>query len=110
MRPGLPPDMPAVWRFGSNAEIDSSLALTRDIAGTNTVAGLVAQSAAPTSVADSYWNVVSFTDGSGMMKDRVSHGDGSAGVNGEAKTTTELQSPTGFTGSIYEGWRQRLVP
>ena len=85
---------------GSNVGRVVASYATGRVSGEAHVGGLIGQiSSTPLRIADSYWD----TRTSGLAIG-VGYGD-TAGVEG--KTTTELQSPNGYTG-IYRSWNADL--
>ena len=79
---------------GFNGLVIVGCSVTGAVSGFGDAGGLVGSNFADQGAAiDSYWNA------------QTSGQSGSAG--GEGKTTSELQSPTGYTG-IYEDWNADL--
>ena len=85
---------------GLGTDITSSYAVVRTMSGTG-LGGLVGWGNATTSVTASYWDTQS--NGVTLTISNRDPDDSSAG-----KTTTQLQSPTVFAGSIYATWENDI--
>ena len=76
--------------YNSGGAITASYA-TGSVSGNSSVGGLVGYNSGGGAITDSYWNTDIF----------------GAGTDGVGRTTTQLQSPTGYTG-IYRDWNADL--
>ena len=85
---------------GLGTDITSSYAVVRTMSGTG-LGGLVGWGNATTSVTASYWDTE--TNGVTLTISNRDPDDSSAG-----KTTTQLQMPTTFAGSIYVTWENDM--